>query len=40
VGSEWHFNLDTRATGMSVGKWQLLVTLSDGSRHSVWIQIK
>jgi len=37
---EWHFNLDTRAAGMSVGKWELVATLSDGSRHSVWIQIK
>ncbi|MEK7674552.1 MAG: HYR domain-containing protein [Verrucomicrobiota bacterium] len=40
VGSEWHFNLDTKATGMSVGIWQLIATLSDGSQHSVWIQIK
>ena len=37
---EWHFNLDTKATGMSIGKWQLIATLSDGSQHSVWIQIK
>jgi hypothetical protein len=40
VGSEWHYNLATRATGLSVGKWQLIATLSDGSQHSVWIQIK
>jgi hypothetical protein len=40
AGKEWYFNLDTRATGMSVGKWQLIATLSDGSQHSVWIQIK
>ena len=40
VGSEWHFNLDTKATGMSSGKWQLIATLSDGSQHSVWIQLK
>jgi hypothetical protein len=38
--NQWHFNLDTKATGMSAGKWQLVATLSDGSRHSVWIQIK
>lgn len=36
----WHFNLDTQATGLSAGKWQLVATLSDGSQHSVWIQIK
>jgi flavin reductase (DIM6/NTAB) family NADH-FMN oxidoreductase RutF len=40
VDSEWHYNLDTLATGLSVGKWQLIATLSDGSQHSVWIQIK
>lgn len=40
VGSEWHFNLNTNATGMSVGIWQLIATLSSGSQHSVWIQIK
>ncbi|MBI2926742.1 MAG: hypothetical protein HYY24_13680 [Verrucomicrobia bacterium] len=39
-GGEWHFNLDTKATGMSPGIWQLIATLSDGSQHSVWIQIK
>ena len=37
---QWQFNLDTKATGMSVGIWQLIVTLSDGSRHRVWIQLK
>ena len=40
TGGQWHFNLDPQATGMSVGKWELIATLSDGSRHSVWIQIK
>jgi hypothetical protein len=40
AGSEWHFNLDTKATGMTVGIWQLLATLSDGSQHLAWIQIK
>jgi hypothetical protein len=37
---QWHFNLDTRATGMRVGVWRLCATLSDGSQHSVWIQLK
>jgi hypothetical protein len=37
---QWHFNLDTQATGMSVGKWQIAATLSDGSRHVAWIQLK
>ena len=39
-GGEWHFNLDTKATSMTTGIWQLVATLSDGSSHSVWIQIK
>jgi hypothetical protein len=37
---QWHFNLDTKATGMSTGIWLLRATLSDASQHSVWIQIK
>jgi N-acetylneuraminic acid mutarotase len=37
---QWQFNLDTKAAGMSVGIWQLVATLSDGSRHTVRIQIK
>jgi hypothetical protein len=40
TGGQWHFNLDTQATGMSVGVWRLCVTLSDGSQHSAWIQLK
>lgn len=36
----WHFNLDVLATGMVPGIWQLIATLSDGSRHQVWIRIK
>ena len=40
AGSDWHFNLDTEATQMSAGKWQLIATLSDGSQHVVWVQIK
>jgi hypothetical protein len=39
-GTEWHFNLDTKATGMSAGIWLLRATLSDGSQHSAWIQLK
>lgn len=37
---EWHYNLDTRQSGMSRGVWQLVATLSDGSRHAVWVQLK
>lgn len=40
VDSQWQFNLDTKATGMSVGKWQIVATLSDDSQHSAWIQLK
>jgi hypothetical protein len=40
TGDEWHFNLDTKATGMSVGTWQLKATLSDGSTHTVWVAVK
>jgi hypothetical protein len=39
-GGEWHFNLDTKDTGMTAGIWLLQATLSDGSRHTVWIQVK
>jgi hypothetical protein len=37
--SEWHFNLSTKS-GFSKGIWKLVVTLSDGSQHEVWIEIK
>lgn len=40
VGREWHFNLDTKSTGVTTGIWQLVATLSDGSQHMVWVQIK
>lgn len=40
VGQQWSYNLSTKDTGMSVGQWQLVATLSDGSQHSVWVQIK
>jgi len=37
---QWHFNLDTQSTGMTKGIWQLVATLSDGSQHWAWIQVK
>jgi|GEM_PF-3377021 len=37
---QWHYNLDTRATGMGVGTWELRATLSDGSRHRAFIVVK
>jgi hypothetical protein len=40
TGDEWHFNLDTKATGMSAGRWQLIATLADGTQHTAWIQLK
>jgi hypothetical protein len=40
TGGQWQFNLDTKGTGMSIGIWLLRATLSDGSQHSAWIQIK
>jgi hypothetical protein len=39
-GEEWHFNLNTKVTSMSRGIWLLRAALSDGSQHSVWVQIK
>jgi len=39
-GGQWQFNLDTKDTGMTIGIWLLLATLSDGSQHSAWVQIK
>jgi hypothetical protein len=40
MDDHWQFNLDTKATGMSIGTWLLTATLSDGSLHPVWIQLK
>lgn len=40
VDGQWHFNLDTKTTGMGRGIWQLRATLADGSQHHVWIQLK
>jgi hypothetical protein len=35
---EWHFNLAT--TSFSKGVWQIKATLSDGSTHTVFIELK
>jgi hypothetical protein len=40
TGDQWHFNLDTTAAAMSKGIWKAVATLSDGSEHTVWIQLK
>jgi hypothetical protein len=37
---EWHFNLNTKDQGMSKGIWQIKVTLSDGSIHTAFIELK
>jgi alpha-tubulin suppressor-like RCC1 family protein len=36
----WRYNLDTKKVGMSSGIWKLDARISDGSTHSVWIQLK
>ncbi len=40
TGTDWHFNLSTKSSGFSAGTWLLIVTLQDGSKHTVWISIK
>ncbi len=35
---EWHFNLSTK--GLSKGIWQIKATLSDGSTHTAFIELK
>ena len=40
TAGQWLFNLDTKATGMTKGIWQLGAMLSDGSQHVVWVQLK
>jgi hypothetical protein len=35
---EWHFNLST--TALSTGIWQIKATLSDGSAHTAFIELK
>lgn len=37
---QWKFNLDTKNTGMSTGIWLFVATLSDGTQHIVWLQLK
>lgn len=39
-GNQWVFNLDTVGTGMSTGIWQVRAVLSDGSQHTVWIELR
>jgi hypothetical protein len=34
----WHFNLSTK--DMTVGVWQLRVTLADGALHTAFIEVK
>jgi hypothetical protein len=40
TGAVWRFNLDPRATGMTQGIWLLRASLSDGSKHAAWIEIR
>jgi hypothetical protein len=37
---QWQFNLSTKNAGMSRGTWQIIATLSDGSVHSVYVDLK
>jgi len=37
---QWHFNLSTKNSGFGQGTWKLIATLSDGSKHEVWIMLK
>jgi hypothetical protein len=36
----WQYILDTKSMNMGVGVWELRATLSDGSKHSVFIGLK
>ena len=40
AGGVWHFNLDTRASGLTKGTWLVIATLSDASQHSAWTELK
>jgi hypothetical protein len=41
TGTEWHFNMNTKALGGNAqGTWLLKATLFDGSSYSVWVSIK
>ena len=40
-GTEWHFNLNTKALGGNAnGTWLIKATLFDGSSYSVWVSLK
>ena len=36
----WQFNLNVKKAGMTRGRWQIIATLSDGSVHSAYVDIK
>jgi len=40
VGNEWHFNWDTTGAGIKRGSYQLTATLQDGSKKSVYLELK
>jgi probable HAF family extracellular repeat protein len=40
TGGQWMFNLDTKDTGMTAGVWKIIATLSDGTKHFVYVQLK
>ncbi|HSE17617.1 MAG TPA: MBG domain-containing protein [Pyrinomonadaceae bacterium] len=41
TGTEWHFNMNTKALGgNATGTYLLKATLFDGSSYSVWVSIK
>ena len=41
TGTEWHFNMNTKALGGNAqGTYLLKATLFDGSTYSVWVSIK
>jgi hypothetical protein len=41
TGTEWHFNLNTKALGGNAqGTWLIKATLFDGSSYSVWVSLK
>ena len=37
---QWTYNLDSKAQGFTHGIWKFVATLSDGSSHEVWIELK
>lgn len=41
TGTEWHFNLNTKALGNGGhGTWLIKTTLFDGSSYTVWVSLK